>query len=138
MHGPPCPLPLMSTPERLAFITHRTWTKAVNGQDAWYNAVPTRRRNRLLPHRMTALGQTVDTPHAPGNVKYADLTLRRFGDITPLLLPTKRASDIPGLFTATFEHGTGAGSLGPDAWLACPVQFSHARTNAMSPGVPRG
>ena len=27
---------LMSTPERLASITRRTWAKAVNGQGGWY------------------------------------------------------------------------------------------------------
>ena len=67
------------------------------------------------------LAKTLGTPHEPGDARDKDLALRRFGETMRPLLPAPLASDIPGLFSATFGHGTGAGSPGLDARLSHTV-----------------
>ena len=79
------------------------------------------------------LAKTLGTPHEPGDARDKDLALRRFGETMRPLLPATPASDIPGLFSATFGHGTGAGSPGLDAWLSAAV-----RELPPSPGFGRG
>jgi len=68
------------------------------------------------------LAKTLGTPHEPGDARDEDLALRRFGKRLRPLLPATPASDIPGLFSATFGHGTGAGSPGLDARLSAAVR----------------
>ena len=79
------------------------------------------------------LAKTLGTLHEPGGARDKDLALRRFGETMRPLLPATLASDIPGLFSATFGHGTGAGSPGLDAWLSAAV-----RELPPSPGFGRG
>jgi len=61
------------------------------------------------------------------------LALRRFGETVRPLLPATLASDVPGLFSKTFEHGTGAGSPGLVARVSAAV-----RELPPSPGFGRG
>ncbi len=79
------------------------------------------------------LAKTLGTPHEPGDARDQDLALRRFGEAMRPLLPVTPASDIPGLFSATFGHGTGTGSPGLDARLSAAV-----RELPPSPGFGRG
>ena len=79
------------------------------------------------------LAKTLGTPHEPGDARDKDLALRRFGETMRPLLPATLASDIPGLFSATFGHGTGAGSPDLDARLSTAV-----RELPPSPGFGRG
>jgi len=61
------------------------------------------------------------------------LALRRFGETVRPLLPATLASDVPGLFSKTSEHGTGAGSPGLVARVSAAV-----RELPPSPGFGRG
>ena len=79
------------------------------------------------------LAKTLGTPHEPGDARDKDRALRRFGETIRPLLPATPASDIPGLFSTTFGHGTGAGSPGLDARLSAAV-----RELPPSPGFGRG
>ena len=79
------------------------------------------------------LAKTLGTPHEPSDARNKDLALRRFGETMRPLLPATPASDVPGLFSTTFGHGTGAGSPGLDARLSAAV-----RELPPSPGFGRG
>jgi len=79
------------------------------------------------------LAKTLGTPHEPGDARDKDLALRRFDETMRPLLPATLAPAIPGLFSATFEHGTGAGAPGLDALLSAAV-----RKLPPSPGFGRG
>ncbi len=79
------------------------------------------------------LAKTLGTPHEPGDARDKDRALRRFDETMRPLLPATPASDIPGLFSATFGHGTGAGSPGLDARLSAAV-----RELPPSPGFGHG
>ena len=79
------------------------------------------------------LAKTLGTPHEPGDARDKDLALRRFGETMRPLLPPTLASDIPCLFSATFGHGTCAGSPDLDARLSAAV-----RELPPSPGFGRG
>ena len=79
------------------------------------------------------LAKTLGTPHEPGDTRDKDRALRRFGETMRPLLPPTPASDIPGLFSATFGHGAGAGAPGLDARLSAAV-----RKLPPSPGFGRG
>ena len=79
------------------------------------------------------LAKTLGTPHEPSGARDKDLALRRFNETMRPLLPATLAPAIPGLFSATFGHGTGADVPGLDALLSAAV-----RELPPSPGFGRG
>jgi len=79
------------------------------------------------------LAKTLGTSHEPGGARDKGLALRRFSETMRPLLPATPAPDISGLFSATFEHGTGAGSPDLDARISAAV-----RGLPTSPGFGRG
>ncbi len=79
------------------------------------------------------LAKTLGTPHEPGDARDKDLAFQRFGETMRPLLPARPAPDISGLFSATFEHGTDAGSPDLDVRVSAAVRELPA-----SPGFGRG
>jgi len=79
------------------------------------------------------LAKTLGTSHEPGGARDKDLALHRFSETMRPLLPAMPAPDISGLFSATFDHGTGAGSSDLDARVSVAVRELPA-----SPGLGRG
>jgi len=79
------------------------------------------------------LAKTLGTPHEPGDARDKDLALRRFSETMRPLLPAPPASDVSGLFSVTFEHGTGGGLPDLDARVSAAVRELPA-----SPGFGRG
>jgi len=68
------------------------------------------------------LAKVLGTSHEPSDARDKDLALRRFSETMTPLLPATPASDISGLFSATFGHGTGAGSPDLDARVSAAVR----------------
>lgn len=68
------------------------------------------------------LAKTLGTSHEPSSARDKDLALHRFSETMRPLLPATPAPDVSGLFSATFEHGTGASSPDLDARVSTAVR----------------